>query len=97
MSVESSFPHQIFPCEGLICIRSGDDSPADQATYFSCGAHCCFGKDITKWSSTFEFNVRTQKMLIPNRLLFYHGKSAADGWLGSFLIMTRGGHPDHLP
>eukprot|EP00667_Euglena_gracilis_P002799 EG_transcript_2809 len=31
---------------GLVCIRSGDDSPEDQARYAASGAHCSFGKDV---------------------------------------------------
>eukprot|EP00668_Euglena_longa_P024503 GGOE01030573.1.p1 GENE.GGOE01030573.1~~GGOE01030573.1.p1 ORF type:complete len:676 (-),score=155.82 GGOE01030573.1:577-2583(-) len=31
---------------GLVCIRSSDDSPDDQARYAVSGAHCTFGKDI---------------------------------------------------
>jgi len=33
--------------EGMVCIRSGDDSPEDQARYTDCGAHCFLGKDLT--------------------------------------------------
>eukprot|EP00669_Euglena_mutabilis_P000232 TRINITY_DN1030_c0_g2_i1.p1 TRINITY_DN1030_c0_g2~~TRINITY_DN1030_c0_g2_i1.p1 ORF type:complete len:126 (-),score=14.85 TRINITY_DN1030_c0_g2_i1:103-480(-) len=32
--------------EGLICIRSADDSPEDQARYAASGAHCSIGKDV---------------------------------------------------
>eukprot|EP00667_Euglena_gracilis_P003257 EG_transcript_3265 len=31
---------------GLICIRSANASPFDEALYFRAGAHCCIGKDI---------------------------------------------------
>eukprot|EP00667_Euglena_gracilis_P020531 EG_transcript_22274 len=31
---------------GLVCIRSGDDAPEDQALYTASGAHCSFGKDV---------------------------------------------------
>jgi len=33
--------------EGMVCVRSGDDSPEDQARYADCGAHCFLGKDLT--------------------------------------------------
>jgi len=33
--------------EGMVYIRSGDDSPADQVRYADCGAHCFLGKDLT--------------------------------------------------
>jgi len=33
--------------EGMVCIRSGDDSPEDQVRYADCGAHCFLGKDLT--------------------------------------------------
>jgi len=33
--------------QGMVCIRSGDDSPEDQAHYAACGAHCFLGKDLT--------------------------------------------------
>jgi len=31
---------------GMICIRSADDSPEDQALYAAAGAHCFLGKDL---------------------------------------------------
>eukprot|EP00668_Euglena_longa_P039134 GGOE01050351.1.p1 GENE.GGOE01050351.1~~GGOE01050351.1.p1 ORF type:complete len:376 (-),score=104.81 GGOE01050351.1:708-1784(-) len=31
---------------GLLCIRSGDDSPEDRAKYAESGAHCSFAKDL---------------------------------------------------
>eukprot|EP00667_Euglena_gracilis_P001829 EG_transcript_1829 len=32
--------------EGLICIRSANASPYDEALYVEAGAHCCIGKDV---------------------------------------------------
>ena len=32
--------------QGLLCIRSGNTSAADQATYFRSGAHCVVDKDV---------------------------------------------------